>query len=40
MTTKELPDELIALRAQLKCSFEQIDDVFEDCIRDAQRRLS
>ncbi len=39
-TTKELPDELIELRAQLKCSFEQIDDVFEDCIRDAQRRLS
>ena len=40
MTTKELPDELIELRAQLKCSFEQIDAVFEDCIRDAQRRLS
>ena len=37
---KTLPPELLAFRNKLKCSFEQIDDVFEDCIRDAQRRLS
>ncbi len=37
---KTLPDELQGFRDQLKCSFEQIDDVFEDCILDAQRRLS
>ncbi len=32
--------ELQALRGQLKCSFDQIDDVFDECILDAQRRLS
>ncbi len=37
---KTLPAELQGFRDQLKCSFEQIDDVFEDCILDAQRRLS
>ncbi len=37
---KTLSPELQHLRDQLKCSFEQIDDVFEDCILDAQRRLS
>ena len=35
-----LPPELQAFRNKLKCSFEQIDDVFEECITDAQRRLS
>jgi len=42
MTTelKALPPELQAFRNKLKCSFEQIDDVFEDCIIDAQRRLT
>jgi len=42
MTTelKKLPPELQAFRNKLKCSFEQIDDVFEECITDAQRRLS
>ncbi len=38
--TKQLPPELLAFRNKLKCSFEQIDDVFEDCILDAQRRLT
>jgi fructose-specific component phosphotransferase system IIB-like protein len=38
--TKQLPPELQVFRDQLKCSFELIDDVFEDCILDAQRRLS
>jgi len=37
---KTLPPELQVFRDQLKCSFELIDDVFEDCILDAQRRLS
>ncbi len=37
---KTLPPELLAFRNKLKCSFEQIDDVFEECIIDAQRRLS
>ena len=37
---KTLPPELQIFRDQLKCSFEQIDDVFEDCILDAQRRLT
>ena len=37
---KTLPSELQPFRDQLKCSFEMIDEVFEDCILDAQRRLS
>jgi len=37
---KTLPPELQAFRNKLKCSFEQIDDVFEECITDAQRRLT
>lgn len=37
---KQFSPELQILRDQLKCSFEQIDDVFEDCIIDAQRRLT
>ncbi len=37
---KTLPPELLHFRNRLKCSFEQIDDVFEDCMLDAQRRLS
>ncbi len=37
---KQFSPELQILRNQLKCSFEQIDDVFEDCIIDAQRRLT
>lgn len=40
MTTTELSPELAKLRSKLKCSFAQIDDVFEDCSRDAQQRLS
>ena len=36
----ELPHELRVLRGQLKCSFPQIDDIFADCVLDAQRRLS
>jgi len=36
----ELTPELQAYRDQLKCSFEQIDDVFEGCIADAQAHLS
>ena len=28
------------LREQLKCGFEQIDGVFEDCVRDAQKHLT
>ncbi|MEE9320464.1 MAG: VWA domain-containing protein [Granulosicoccus sp.] len=39
-TSKDLPPELQNLRDQLKCSFDQIDDVFVDCIHDAQQRLS
>ncbi|MEE9302208.1 MAG: hypothetical protein V3U84_00335 [Thiotrichaceae bacterium] len=41
-TTKEktLPPELLAFRNKLKCSFEQIDDVFEECITDAQKKLT
>ncbi|MCK5901627.1 MAG: hypothetical protein KAG28_00645 [Cocleimonas sp.] len=39
-TTTELSPELAVLRAQLKCSFTQIDDVFEGCIADAQQRLT
>lgn len=38
-TSAELSQELQTLRGQLKCGFEQIDDVFVDCIQDAQRRL-
>ncbi len=37
---KPLSPELQAFRDQLKCSFEQIDEVFEACILDARRRLS
>ncbi len=37
---KTFSPELQDFRNQLKCSFEQIDDVFEDCMLDAQRRLS
>jgi hypothetical protein len=37
---KTLPPELLAFRNKLKCSFEQIDDVFEACILDAQARLT
>ena len=37
---KPLSPELQAFRDQLKCSFEQIDEVFEECILDARRRLS
>jgi fructose-specific component phosphotransferase system IIB-like protein len=37
---KQLPPELQNFRNQLKCSFEQIDDVFEACIIDAQTRLT
>ena len=40
MTETELPSEYVELRSQLKCSFTEIDDVFENCIRDAQSRLS
>ncbi|HIQ14376.1 MAG TPA: hypothetical protein EYH38_02230, partial [Leucothrix sp.] len=43
MTTvkaKPLSPELQAYRDQLKCSFEQIDDVFEGCIADAKAHLS
>jgi len=42
-TTQEkpqLPPELQAFRNQLKCSFEQIDDVFEGCMADAQANLT
>ena len=38
--TKQLPPELQNFRNKLKCSFEQIDDVFEACILDAQARLT
>jgi len=37
---KTTPSDHTHLRNRLKCSFEQIDDVFEACITDAQRRLS
>lgn len=37
---KILTPELQVFRDQLKCSFEQIDDVFVDCILDAQRNLT
>ncbi|HIO91978.1 MAG TPA: hypothetical protein EYG68_03935 [Leucothrix mucor] len=39
-TTTELSPELAALRTKLKCSFTQIDDVFEGCMADAQQRLT
>ena len=32
--------ELPLLRDQLKCNFEQIDDVFDDCVKDAITHLS
>ncbi len=35
-----LPPQLLNFRNQLKCSFEQIDDVFEGCMLDAQTHLS
>ena len=37
---KQLSPELQAYRDQLKCSFEQIDDVFEGCITDALTHMS
>lgn len=39
-STTEFSDKLVELRAQLKCGFSEIDNVFEDCIRDALHRLS
>ncbi|MBT7411112.1 MAG: VWA domain-containing protein [Methylococcales bacterium] len=32
--------ELQSYRKQLKCNFKQLEDVFEDCIKDAVRKLS
>ncbi len=32
--------ELLNFRLRLKCGFEQIDDVFEGCMLDAQTHLS
>lgn len=34
------PEEIQSYRDQLKCSFGQLEDVFEDCIQDALRQLS
>ncbi|MCU7959963.1 MAG: VWA domain-containing protein [gamma proteobacterium symbiont of Bathyaustriella thionipta] len=34
------PEQIQAYRDQLKCSFGQLEDVFDDCINDAVRQLS
>jgi hypothetical protein len=36
----ELTSEQAALRAKLRCNFPQIEDIFADCLQDAQQHLS
>ncbi len=35
-----LPETLVSLRQQLRCNFPQLDQVFPDCMAEAQARLS
>lgn len=38
--TTEVKTEFPDYRKKLKCSFEQLDDVFDDCIKDALHNMT